>query len=269
MPVPLPDSVWLSALALLGLALGSFLSVLVARVPLLLAEDAHPGHVRLLARLSWPPSHCPHCQQRLRLAELLPLLSWLCQRGRCRHCQQPIAWRYPLLEALMALLSVMLGSRYGLTATFAAALLCCATLLALAWIDAETFWLPDLLTLPLLWAGLLFASLASPWQLTASVWGAAVGYAGLAGLNAGYRAWRGQPGLGGGDAKLLAALGAWHGGLALPWLLTLAALGGLIWAVCTGPLRARRALAFGPFLAMAGIALWLWPLPLWLAWMEY
>ena len=211
--------------------------------------------------LMLPHSHCPHCQQRLRLAELLPLLSWLRQRGRCRHCQQPIAWRYPLLEALMALLSVMLGSRYGLSATFAASLLCCATLLALAWIDAETFWLPDLLTLPLLWAGLLFVSLASPWQLTESLWGAAAGYDGLAGLNAGYRAWRGQPGLGGGDAKLLAALGAWLGWQALPIVLLLSSLVGAIIGIGLILLRNHhqgKPIPFGPYLAIAGWIALLW-----------
>ena len=153
-------------------------------------------------------------------------------------------------------MALLLGWRHGADGLgLAAGLLFAFTLLALAWLDARSLWLPDALTLPLLWAGLLYTSLRAPAALSEHVWAAALGYGLLAGLNAIHLVLRRRHGLGGGDAKLLAALGAWLGLWALPQILTLAALGGLIWALFTR----QRALAFGPWLAAAGLAGWLWP----------
>lgn len=161
-----------------------------------------------------------------------------------------------MLELTGAALALLLGWRHGADGLgLAAGLLFAFTLLALAWLDARSLWLPDALTLPLLWVGLLYTSLRAPAALPEHVWAAALGYGLLAGLNAIHLVLRRRHGLGGGDAKLLAALGAWLGLWALPQILTLAALGGLIWALFTR----QRALAFGPWLAAAGLAGWLWP----------
>lgn len=244
------------ALLAMGLALASFVGVLAARWPAALADSPAPTATDLLARLCRPPSHCPHCHTRLRIYELIPVLSWLAQRGRCRHCQAPLGMGDTLLELTGAALALLLGWRHGADGLgLAAGLLFAFTLLALAWLDARSLWLPDALTLPLLWAGLLYTSLRAPAALPEHVWAAALGYGLLAGLNAIHLVLRRRHGLGGGDAKLLAALGAWLGLWALPQILTLAALAGLIWALFTR----QRALAFGPWLAAAGLAGWLWP----------
>lgn len=244
------------ALLAIGLALGSFVGLLTARWPAALADSPAPTTADLLARLCRPPSHCPHCHTRLGVRELIPVLGWLAQRGRCRHCHTPLGAADTVLEILGAVLALLLGWRHGADGVgLAAGLLFAFSLLALARLDAYCLWLPDALTLPLLWAGLLYASLCVPVELPGHVWAAALGYGLLAGLNAIHLAWRGRHGLGGGDAKLLAALGAWLGLAALPWVITLAALGGLSWALC----RRQRVLAFGPWLAAAGLAWWLWP----------
>ena len=151
------------ALLAMGLALASFVGVLAARWPAALADSPAPTAADLLARLCRPPSHCPHCHTRLRIYELIPVLSWLAQRGRCRHCQAPLGMGDTLLELTGAALALLLGWRHGADGLgLAAGLLFAFTLLALAWLDARSLWLPDALTLPLLWAGLLVAAKAEP-----------------------------------------------------------------------------------------------------------
>ena len=252
--------------ALLGLLVGSFINLLVRRLPLMLQRQweresravlgiDHPTQARF--DLWRPASHCPHCGHRLRWWENLPLLSWLALRGRCSSCGAIIGWRYPVVEAGSALLAALLVCRGGGPWQ----LLLSWSLLALALIDLDCGLLPDALTLPLIWLGLLHAS-ADPKLLVQAVWGAAAGYLSLWTVNAAYRSWRKVDGMGGGDFKLFALLGAWFGWPALPALLLLASVTaaavGLLQLAC-GLRQRSQPLAFGPYLAAAAIAALLWP----------
>ncbi|ARP79308.1 hypothetical protein CAL11_20400 [Bordetella genomosp. 6] len=254
---------WLAGAATLGLVLGSFLNVVLARLPAMLEYrwrlDGQPEGEAACAPppgLTHPPSRCPHCATPLRWRHNVPVLSWLWLRGRCAFCAAPIAARYPLVEAASGALFAGIAALYGPTLLALALMGLAAALLALACFDVEHLLLPDCLTLPLLWAGLLANAagmgLATPVQAIA---GAAAGYALLAGLAWAFRRRTGRDGLGLGDAKLLAALGAWLGWQALPALLLAAGL----WGVAAGLLarwRRRAALQpLGPGLAF-GAAAW-------------
>ena len=192
----------------------------------------------------------------------MPLFSWLAGRGRCRFCGRPLEWFYPLIE--LAALAVALISLF--VDNGADVWLDCLLgwwLLTLAWIDVRCWLLPDSLTLPLIIAGLAAAAAFDPEGLTDRAFGAAAGYLGLRMVALIYRALRGRDGLGGGDAKLLAAAGAWVGLRALPQVVLLAALAGLLAAACLRlfgiRLGAQSAIPFGPFLALAIWLLWLMP----------
>lgn len=226
---------------------GSFLGVVVRRLP--------DGDAIALAR-----SHCEACGAVLKPRDLVPLLSWLAARGRCRFCARPLGWFYPAIE--LAALAVALGA--ALLDRGGEVWLDCLLgwwLLALAWIDIRRWLLPDLLTLPLVIAGLAAAAALDPAELTGRALGAALGYLGLRALALAYRAVRGRDGLGEGDAKLLAASGAWVGAGALPQVVLLAALAALSAAACLrlAGIRLGRysALPFGPFLALATWLVWL------------
>lgn len=220
-----------------GPFIGSLLGVLIRRLPL--------GRSVFLAR-----SDCPDCGARLGAGELVPLLSFVVQRGRCRRCGgriDPFYWQIEL-----AALAVAAGT--VLAAPDNMVVVDCVlgwTLLALAWTDVETMLLPDALTLPLLLAGLAEAWWFSPWILTDRAIGAGLGWGTFAGLAWLWRRWRGIDALGGGDAKLLAAGGAWLGWQALPWVVLVAALMGIAAVLARDGMRPdpTRRIAFGPFLA--------------------
>jgi leader peptidase (prepilin peptidase) / N-methyltransferase len=283
------DEALLLVAALFGLIMGSFVNVVIHRLPRMLeqqwAQDValwlaeHDGSPEPTAspgtalgdapgtapyNLARPGSHCPTCGQALAWRDNIPLLSYLLLRGRCRACQSPIGWRYPAVELLTALLFAACAWRWGLGASAMVWAAFAATLLALACIDADTQLLPDALTLPLLWGGLISA--AAGWSQTAlsdALWGAVAGYLLLWLVQQGFALATGKQGIGQGDFKLLAALGAWLGWQALLPLLLLACLSGaavglgLRWS---GRLGAGQPLAFGPYLAMAGAAvMWLAP----------
>lgn len=256
---------WCSALLVLGLVIGSFLNVVIYRLPVMLEmqwrEEAAlnvDGDVQLAQTrydLWWPRSHCPHCHQPIALRYNVPVLGWLVLRGRSRCCNQPIAWRYPLVEAATGILFVAAGSLWPPGVSLLGALSLLAFLIALAAIDAETLLLPDALTQPLLWLG-LFINLGDAFvPLESAVIGAMAGYLALWVVYWLFKMLTGKDALGAGDFKLLAALGAWLGWQALPQLVLLAALGGL---VMTCLWRWRRGgdfdqpLAFGPWLAISG-----------------
>lgn len=226
---------------------GSFLGLIIRRLP-----DGLP--------IGWARSVCEKCGVRLRTRDLVPVLSWLVQRGRCRHCGRPLGWFYPGIElgaVAVALSAVLIDGGEG-------AWLDCLLgwwLLALGWIDLRRWLLPDVLTLPLVLAGLAAAAAFDPEQLTGRALGAALGYLSLVAVAALYRRLRGREGLGRGDAKLLTASGAWVGAAALPQVILIAALSALAVAACLRVagvrLSAHSALPFGPFLAFATWIVWL------------
>jgi leader peptidase (prepilin peptidase)/N-methyltransferase len=235
------------SLVLVSPFIGSFLGLLIRRLP-----DGSP-----IAR---GRSRCEACGATLRARDLVPILSWLAAGGRCHYCRQPLGWFYPGVELAalaVALAAVLIGPGPG-------AWLDCFLgwwLLALGWIDLRCWLLPDALTLPLVIAGLVAAIMFDPNQLTDRAVGAALGYASLAAIAALYRALRRRDGLGGGDAKLLAASGAWLGAAALPQVILLAALSALAAVACLRLAGVRlgihSAMPFGPFLALATWVLWL------------
>lgn len=262
----LPMTLWLIWIGVMGLVIGSFLNVVIYRVPRMLERAWHQSALDILhperdtndepkpESLAWPASACPQCGHRLRPWENIPLLGFLWLRGTCSQCPARISWQYPLVEGLTAILFVLALWQFGpnLTGLFALGFL--ATLVALAGIDARTTLLPDSLTLPLLWAGLLANSLGLFTDLQSAVIGAMAGYLVLWTLYHAFRLLTGREGMGYGDFKLLAALGAWLGWQALPAVLVLAAGVGTIVGIVL-ILRGRRRespMPFGPYLAAAG-----------------
>jgi len=227
--------------------IGSFLGTVIRRLP-----AGRP--------IAWTRSACEQCGCRLEARDLVPLASWVLAKGRCRCCGRPIGWFYPAVElAALAVALVALavdgGGRVWLDCLLG------WWLLTLAWIDARHWRLPDALTLPLVLVGLIAAAAFAPDTLFARALGAALGYSALQAIAWLYRKWRGRDGLGGGDAKLLAAAGAWVGASALPSVVFVAALAALATALALRlrgvRLAAQSALPFGPFLALATWFVWL------------
>ncbi len=254
-------------LAALGLCIGSFLNVVIHRLPLMMEHEWRIDSAELLGvevalqapiTLSSPRSRCTHCAHPIGWRENIPLFSYLALRGRCAACSTPISPRYPAIELLTALLFAACSWRFGATP---AVLLWCglsATLVALACIDLDTQLLPDSLTLPLMWAGIVASALGwTPVPLAASVGGAVAGYLSLWLVYHAYRLIRGKEGMGAGDFKLLAALGAWAGWQLIPSIILLSSAVGA--TVGIGLIVLRRhdkdvPIPFGPYLAGGGIA---------------
>lgn len=250
--------------ALAGLCLGSFLTVVIERLPKMMARqwrsearailELEPNHEPSLS-LALPGSHCPQCHHAIAWHDNIPLIGWLKRRGRCAHCHASISLLYPAIELTAAALAVTLIHVHGMTLSSLMLTGAALTLLALAAIDLRTQLLPDALTLPLLWAGLAHKLLCAPEMLDSAVIGAMAGYGVLwtfAGL---FRLITGREGMGHGDFKLLAALGAWLGWEMLPMTLVLAAGSGALVGILTQALIPRlrgQPLPFGPWLAVAG-----------------
>jgi len=206
--------------------------------------------------LAKPASRCPHCGHRIRWFENVPLLSWLVLRGRCSACRAPIGARYPLVELATALLFAGLAARFGAQPALFAWCGFVAVLLALSAIDWDTTLLPDSMTLPLLWAGLIAAAFGWTVPLTTALWGAVAGYLSLWSVYWLFKLTTGKEGMGAGDFKLLAALGAWLGWpMLLPIVLGASLIGAAvgIGMKLSGALREGRYVPFGPFLAGAGL----------------
>jgi leader peptidase (prepilin peptidase)/N-methyltransferase len=255
---------------LLGLLIGSFLNVVIYRMPVMMhnhwqAECAELKEQELPSKprfnLMVPRSRCPHCEHTLLWTENIPVLSYLLQGGRCKHCQAAISKRYPLVESITALLFAACAWRYGLNSSAWLWAGFCATLLALALIDWDTTLLPDDLTLPLLWAGLIAAATTmTPVALQDAVWGAVFGYGSLWSIYWAFKLATGKEGMGFGDFKLLGALGAWFGWQALIPILLMASLIGAVVGIAlkfSSGLREGGYVPFGPFLAGAGFMIWL------------
>jgi leader peptidase (prepilin peptidase)/N-methyltransferase len=251
----------LSLAGLLGLIVGSFLNVVIYRLPRMMEAQWQPesdGKVDEWAsyNLAFPASHCPHCAHPLGWKENIPVLGFLWLKGCCAHCQTPISWRYPAVELITALLFVGVFAQHGWGYTAAAWAGFSAALVALAAIDADTTLLPDAITQPLTWAGLVGASLGlTGTTLNHALWGASVGYLFLWSVYWLFKIVTGKEGMGQGDFKLLAALGAWLGLPALLSLVMIASLTGVAGGVVLR-LRAQLSengqLPFGPFLVLAG-----------------
>jgi leader peptidase (prepilin peptidase)/N-methyltransferase len=254
-------------LGLLGLLIGSFLNVVIYRMPVMLeaqwkAECADiNGQVTpepaQAFNLMVPRSRCQACEHTLPWFDNIPLLSYLSLRGKCRHCHAPISWRYPLIELSNAALFAYAGWRWGISAHAILWAGFSATLLTLAMIDWDTTLLPDDITMPLLWAGLIGAALRlTGTALPDALWGAVAGYVSLWLVYWGFKLATGKEGMGFGDFKLFAALGAWFGWQALiPIILMASVIGALIGLTMKffSGLREGGYIPFGPFLAGAGL----------------
>ena len=256
----------------LGLAVGSFLNVVIYRLPIMLDREWREQCAEYGAAPATPPtrapfnlvvprSTCPACKAPITALQNIPLVSWLALRGRCASCGVRIPVRYPLVELLTGILSAWVAARFGFGLPALAALALTWFLIALTFIDVDHQLLPDSLTLPLLWLGLTLSlwgpqgSSPVPVDLRSSVIGAAAGYVSLWSVYHLFRLLTGKEGMGYGDFKLLAALGAWLGWqMLLPVILIAAVVGAVVGLVLLGMRAQSRTtpIAFGPFLAAAG-----------------
>lgn len=259
---------------IVGLAVGSFLNVVIHRLPRMIlrvdpgANQTHqnnPGRQPDDAsqpdgpapyHLAFPASHCPHCETPLKARHNIPVVSYLALRGRCSQCKAPISRQYPLVEALSGLLSVLVVAQFGVTLAGLLALVFTWFLLAMAAIDWKTLLLPDSLTLPLLWLGLIASTQSVFVPPETAIMGAVVGYLSLWLLTQAFWVCTGRVGMGHGDFKLFAALGAWVGWAPLYTIVMAAGVMSLLAAaLCWATHRVARELTpFGPFLAVAGWA---------------
>ena len=258
---------WLGLLALawVGLCVGSFLNVVVHRLPIMLQRSFEAEARDILEQpaqteaerynLMVPRSACPECGHQIRAWENIPVLSWLALRGRCSNCSTPISARYPLVELLTMALTLVAVAQFGFTWAGLGACVFTWMLIAATFIDADTMLLPDQLTLPLLWMGLLLNITGTFVPLTDAVVGAVAGYLALWSIYWLFKLITGKEGMGYGDFKLLAAVGAWLGWAVLPYVVLLAAVSGLIFAVMSmvvGKMRRDQPMPFGPYLAAGG-----------------
>jgi leader peptidase (prepilin peptidase)/N-methyltransferase len=259
-----PDLVFAVCATAFGLAIGSFLNVVIYRLPKMMEAEWQAQCAELAGRelepaprfnLLVPGSHCPSCKTPLRVRDNVPLVSYFASGGRCAHCGAAISARYPVVEAITAVLSAWVAWRFGFGVPGLAALAFTFALIALTFIDADTTLLPDSLTLPLLWAGLLLNTAGTFAPLAEAVVGAAAGYLILWSIYWLFKLVTGKEGMGYGDFKLLAALGAWFGWkMLLPILLLSSVVGAAVGMFLLVLARRGRdiPIPFGPYLAAAG-----------------
>lgn len=250
---------------LLGLFVGSFLNVVIHRLPKMMEIEwqAQAAELRGEAiaeperfNLATPRSRCPHCGHQITAIENIPVVSFVLLRGRCRHCKAPIGVRYPVVEVLTGLLSAFAAWHFGYGLALLGALAFLWTMVALTFIDLDTQLLPDNLTLPLLWLGLLFNLQGTYTELSSAVVGAVAGYLTLWSVYWLFKLATGKEGMGYGDFKLLAAIGAWLGWQMLPLAILLSsAVGAVVGIALIVFARHGRnvPIPFGPYLAAAGV----------------
>jgi len=259
---------------LFGLMIGSFLNVVIHRLPIIMERDwaAQCAELRGEAppvfealSLARPRSRCPKCGHSITALENIPVISWLLLRGRCKGCAAPISIRYPLIEALTGLLFAFVAWHFGFTAAGLGALVFVGALVALTAIDFDTQLLPDDITLPLLWLGLALNAFSVYTDLKSAVIGAMAGYLSLWGVYWSFKLFTGKEGMGYGDFKLLAALGAWLGWQMLPLAILLSSFVGAVVGIAL-MVFARQGrnvpIPFGPYLAAAGAISLVWGKPL-------
>jgi leader peptidase (prepilin peptidase) / N-methyltransferase len=268
---------YLAVMACLGLMVGSFLNVVIHRLPQMLerqwraecsaltTDSPNPETTSPPFNLLVPRSRCPQCGSTIRARDNVPILSYLFLRGRCRHCQARIPLRYPMIEFACGIATVMVAAHFGVTWPALWAAILTWGLIALAVIDFDTQLLPDAITLPFVWLGLLLNSQETFVTLHAAVFGAAAGYLALWTIFWLFKLVTGKEGMGYGDFKLLAMLGAWLGWSTLPIVILAAsvvgAIVGLSLIAFAGHDRAVP-IPFGPYLAAAGWIALLWGQPL-------
>jgi leader peptidase (prepilin peptidase) / N-methyltransferase len=265
------SALWLEAapVALLGLFIGSFLNVVIHRLPKMLEAQwmaecrqlTHPDEPepeKASYNLVVPRSACPHCGHQIRWYENIPVLSYLVLGGKCSNCKAKISMRYPFVELITGALYAYCAYRWGWSWQTAAWCAFCTALMALTFIDWDTTLLPDDITLPLIWLGLIAAALRWNTEVTLlnSVWGAVAGYLSLWSVYWLFKLVTGKEGMGYGDFKLFAALGAWFGWQALIPMILLSSVIGAIAGIAmklNSSLREGGYVPFGPFLAGAGV----------------
>ncbi|MGH8617681.1 MAG: prepilin peptidase [Burkholderiales bacterium] len=262
---------WVAIVFAFSLAIGSFLNVVIHRLPKMLARQwqaecaeltgAAPAAAAPAYNLVVPRSACPACGHHITALENIPLLSWLVLRGKCSACAARISARYPVVELATALLSAYVAWRFGFTAKAFAGLLFVWALIALACIDLDTFYLPDDITLPLVWAGLLANLFGLFTDLSSAVIGAAAGYLVLWTVYWLFKWATGKEGMGYGDFKLLAAIGAWLGWQALPTVILLSSFVGAVIGITLIAVRRQgrdTQIPFGPYLVVAALIALFW-----------
>lgn len=260
---------------LLGLFVGSFLNVVIHRLPVMMEREWQAEAASLrgeeadgeaqVFNIATPRSRCPHCGHAIGALENIPVVSYLVLRGRCRHCSAPIGVRYPLVEIACAALSGFTALHFGYGLAGAGALIFLWAMIALCFIDLDTQLLPDSITLPLLWLGLLLNLDGTFTDLAGAVVGAAAGYLALWSVFWLFKLTTGKEGMGYGDFKLLAAIGAWLGWQILPLTIMLSSLVGAVVGVALIVLRKHGReipIPFGPYLAAAGLLALYWGKPL-------
>ena len=268
---------FLFSVFLLSLMVGSFLNVVIYRLPIMMKKEWKSDCLSFLAdeegktyasdqtqtfNLSVPRSKCPSCGHLISAIENIPVVSWLFLKGRCRHCQTKISIRYPIVELTTACLSALVAFYFGFSWMTLGALLLTWSLIVLTLIDFDTQLLPDSITLPLMWLGILMSLLGmSGISLQDSVIGTMAGYLSLWSVYWLFKLMTGKEGMGYGDFKLLAALGAWMGWQALPMIILLSALVGAVVGISLILFLGRDKnipIPFGPYLAAAGFISLLW-----------
>lgn len=261
---------WVIIVGIIGLLVGSFLNVVIYRLPIILEREWTEQCAELrdqtippeaVFTLSTPRSTCPHCGHAITALENIPVISYLFLAGKCKACRSPISIRYPIIEALSALMSVIIAWHFGFGWSAVGALLLSWALIALTFIDVDHQLLPDKITLPLIWLGLAFNLSGVYTDLHSSVIGAIAGYVSLWSIYHLFKLVTGKEGMGYGDFKLLAALGAWMGWQALPMIVLLSSFVGAIIGITLVLLKQHQReipIPFGPYLAIAGWVALVW-----------
>ncbi len=264
---------------ILGLLVGSFLNVVIYRLPKMMERDWEAQCREFIAstnnphsalphsperepfNLMVPRSRCPHCRHQIKSWENIPIASYLMLGGKCSACKEKISVRYPIIELVTGLLSVAVIYYVGVSWSGLAALVFTWSLIALTMIDFDTYLLPDDITLPLLWLGLIINSFTIFTDLQSALWGAVAGYLSLWSVYKLFKLLTGKEGMGYGDFKLLAALGAWMGWQMLPQIILLSSLVGAVIGISLIVIRGRDKnipIPFGPYLAIAGWIAFVW-----------
>jgi leader peptidase (prepilin peptidase) / N-methyltransferase len=259
----------------IGLIVGSFLNVVIYRLPIMMEREwtdqcselleiensKKPLHEIERFNLAKPDSHCPKCNHAITAVENIPLFSFIFQGGKCSQCKTPISIRYPLIEAISGLLSCLVAYHYGFSWLSLALLFFTWSLIVLTMIDFDHQLLPDDITLPMLWLGLIINSFGLITSLQNALWGAVGGYMILWSVFWLFKLATGKDGLGYGDFKLLAALGAWMGWQSLPIIILLSSLVGALIGIILMMTQGRdknTPFSFGPYLASAGFIALIW-----------